>query len=81
MDAFTTYRLYAANAERTQKLVEESPTVSREVEYYQENIGDVKSVDDLMNDSRLLKVALTAFGLEDMSYAKAFIRKALEEGH
>ena len=80
MDAVTTYRLYAANAERTRKLVEENPIVSREVEYYQENISDVKSIDDLMEDTRLLKVALTAFGLEEMTYAKAFIKKALEGG-
>jgi hypothetical protein len=54
--------------------------VARETAYYEANIGKVKSVDDLMADRRLYAYAMKAFGLEDMTYAKAFMRKVLTEG-
>ena len=41
------------------------------MEYYRENIGKVETVDEFVDDSRLLNFALKAYGLEDMSYAKA----------
>ncbi|WP_436425154.1 DUF1217 domain-containing protein, partial [Enterococcus faecium] len=54
--------------------------VSRDTAYYNANIGKVKSIDDLLNDQRLYSYAMKAHGLEDMTYAKAFIRKVLEGG-
>jgi len=54
--------------------------VERETAYYKENIGKVKSIDDFMADSRLYNYAMKAFGLEDMAFAKAFVRKILTEG-
>ncbi len=51
---------------------------AREEKYYQENIGKVTSVDDLLNDRRLFAYAMKAHGLEDMTYAKAFMRKVLK---
>jgi hypothetical protein len=38
----------------------------------------VKSVDDFMKDYRLYHYATKAYGLEDMAYAKAFMKKVLE---
>ena len=40
----------------------------------------MKSIDDFLGDDRLFKYAMKAFGLEDMAYAKAFMRKVLSEG-
>lgn len=80
MDALTTYRLYAANTERTLQRISQDPIVSRDVSYYLENIGNVKSVDELVEDRRLLSFALTAYGLEEMSFAGALIKKLLNEG-
>jgi hypothetical protein len=54
--------------------------VARETAYYLAHIGEVKSVADLTGDRRLLRYALKAFGLEDMAYAGAFIRRVLEGG-
>lgn len=48
--------------------------------YFRENIASVKTAEDLVANRRLLKVALTAFGLEGEIDKKAFIRKVLEEG-
>jgi len=50
------------------------------VDYFNDNIGSVKSLDDLMGDRRLLKVALGSFGLGDEIDKGAFVRKVLEEG-
>ena len=78
MDAVTTYKLFAANVDKTRERLAQSPIVSREVEYYKENIGNVKSSQELIDDPRLLNFALKAFGLEEMSYAKAFMKKVID---
>ncbi|MEN9895075.1 MAG: hypothetical protein RIR97_927, partial [Pseudomonadota bacterium] len=52
--------------------------VAREVAYYKANIGKVKKPEDLLADTRLYTYAMKAFGLEDMTYAKAFMKKVLE---
>lgn len=51
---------------------------AREAAYYKENIGRVASVDEFLDDYRLYSYAMKAYGLEDMTYAKAFMRKVLE---
>ncbi|WP_280924927.1 MULTISPECIES: DUF1217 domain-containing protein [Ciceribacter] len=53
-------------------------TVSRDTAYYEENIGNVTTVDEFVNDYRLFSYAMKAYGLEDMTYAKAFMKKILE---
>lgn len=58
--------------------VAQQPLVAREAEYYRENIGKVKTVDEFLDDYRLYSYAMKAHGLEDMTYAKAFMRKVLE---
>lgn len=61
-----------------QAAFEKGPALAREIAYFKENIGEVKSAADLIADRRLLKVALGAFGLSDEIDKKAFIRKVLE---
>ena len=80
MDALTTYRLFTANTERTLQRISQTPEVARDVEYYLENIGNVNSAEDLVEDRRLLEFALKAYGLEEMAYAKALMQKLLNEG-
>jgi hypothetical protein len=80
MTAAVTYRFYTSNYERVSEAVANEPQVARETEYYLANIDKVTSIDDFMADSRLVDYAMKAYGLEDMSYAKAFVRKLLEEG-
>lgn len=58
--------------------VAQQPQIAREAEYYRENIGKVKTVDAFLDDYRLYSYAMKAHGLEDMTYAKAFMRKVLE---
>ena len=56
------------------------PQVKRDEVYFREKIGSVKTAEELVNDRRLLKVALGAFGLEGDLNNKYFIRKVLEDG-
>jgi hypothetical protein len=76
----TSYNRLASNLATTMKRVSEQPLIKREAEYYRENISNIKSVDDFMGNTRIYNFALKAFGMEDMQYAKAFIRKVLNEG-
>lgn len=59
---------------------ERDPQMKRDLEYFEKNVGAVKSAADLVADRRLLKVALGAFGLEGEIDKKAFVRKILEGG-
>jgi hypothetical protein len=74
------YQLLAADLPRTLKRTAAQPVVARESEYYLANIGKVKSIEDFLANDRLFTYAMKAFGLGDMSYAKAFMRKAMEGG-
>jgi hypothetical protein len=76
----SSYNQLARNLPATVKRVSEQPEMKREIAYYAANIGKIKSVDDFMANTRIYNFALQAYGLEDMQYAKAFIRKVLTEG-
>ncbi len=77
---YTSYKLITADLQTSLKRVSEQPDVKRETEYYLAKIGSVKSVDEFFADDRLYNYAMKAHGLEDMAYAKAFMRKVLTEG-
>ncbi|TXN61714.1 DUF1217 domain-containing protein [Methylobacterium sp. WL18] len=51
--------------------------VKRDIQYFRDNIGKVKTVDDLIGNHRLFSFAMKAYGLDDMIYAKAFMKKVL----
>ncbi|WJY22713.1 DUF1217 domain-containing protein [Fontisubflavum oceani] len=58
----------------------QSPALERDMEYFREKIGQVKTADELVKDYRLLRVALGAFGLQEDIQNKAFIKRVLEDG-
>lgn len=60
--------------------VADQPQAAREVEYYKETIQTIKTVEDFVGDRRVFAFAMQAFGLSDMTYAKAFMEKVLNEG-
>jgi len=74
------YNLVARDLPLALERTARSPMAARDIAYYRENIGNIKTIDDFMKDERIYRFALKAHGLEDMAYAKAFIRKALEGG-
>lgn len=78
VSTFLSYRLYTADLAKTVKRTLSDAQVAREQTYYRETIGKIKTVDEFLNDQRLYTYAMKAYGLEDMTYAKAFMRKVLE---
>lgn len=59
---------------------QESPEISRDVDYFTENIGKIENAEDLVADRRLLTVALGAFGLDADIDSAFFIKTILAEG-
>jgi hypothetical protein len=51
--------------------------IAQTVGYYQSKIGNVKSVDDLINDPQLLNVALGAFNIDPTKVSNSVIRQLL----
>ena len=80
LNTFTSYQLITKDISKSIDRIEQQPVVDRDTKYYLDNITKVKSIDDFVNNDRLFKYAMKAFGLEDMDYAKAFMVKALKEG-
>ncbi|QFU17657.1 DUF1217 domain-containing protein [Microvirga thermotolerans] len=80
MTTFTNYQLISRDIQKSLARVAAEPVTAREVKYYLENIEKVKSIDDFLGNHRLYAFAMKAYGLEDMTYAKAFMRKVLTEG-
>ncbi|MCP1200909.1 DUF1217 domain-containing protein [Notoacmeibacter sp. MSK16QG-6] len=80
LSTYAAYQLTTQNIDRSLTIVKSDPMVERETAYYLENVGNIKTAEDFVNDSRIFQYAMKAFGLEDMSYAKAFMLKVLKEG-
>jgi len=50
------------------------------IKRYLKEVETVKTVDDFLKNDTVFRFALKAYGLQDMIYAKALIRKVLTEG-
>ena len=80
MQAVSTYKLFAANSERALSDIANRPQVSRETENYLARIDNISSAEELVSDTRVFNYVMRAYGLEEMSYAKAMVRRVLEGG-
>lgn len=76
----TAYQNITTNQTRSLQQISSQPAAAREIAYFKAHIASVKSIDDFVGNTRLLNFALQAYGLKDMAFAKAFIKKALSEG-
>jgi Protein of unknown function (DUF1217) len=65
---------------RQQAAQQALPAQTRDEAYFRDKIGKADTAEKLVNDKRLLRIALTAFGLEGDVNNKAFIQKILEGG-
>ena len=74
------YQQISQNLGRTLGGISQRPEVKREADYFLANIRGTRTADDFLRNDRLYQFAMTAFGLKDMIYAKAFMRKVLTEG-
>jgi hypothetical protein len=80
VSTIASYQLISSNMVKSLQRTMAQPTVSKDTEYYLAHIRDVKTVQQFVGDYRLFSYAMKAYGLDDMTYAKAFMRKVLDEG-
>jgi hypothetical protein len=76
----TSYQAVTRNLAQSLARTAAQPRVANDTAYFEKNIGKVKNLDDFMKDDRLYRYAVEAFGLGEMAYAKALMRKVLEGG-
>ncbi|MFQ5562740.1 MAG: DUF1217 domain-containing protein [Parvularculaceae bacterium] len=74
------WRILQATLERQRETFDKAPSLQRNIEHFRENITTAATAEALVNDRRLLTVALGAFGLGDEINKRAFIQKILEDG-
>ena len=80
MSTLLDYRQIARNQDRYDAMIRSRPDVKRNIEYFQANIGKITSAEELLKDDKLYRFVMVAFDLESQTYARALIRKVLDEG-
>lgn len=80
LETLSAFRAVSTRMDASLSRISERPDVAREKAYYLSEIEKITSIDDFMANDRVFRFAMEAFGLGDMSYAKGFMRKMLEEG-
>ncbi len=73
------YTLAVKNQDKLLAQFQKWPSYAQSVAYYRANITKVTSVDDLLNNRKLLTVALSAFQLEGSIDQKGILRKLLTQ--
>ncbi len=80
LTGYVGWRFLERTIESQQTAFSESQPITRATDYFRENIGNVHTAEELVNNRQLLEVTLGAFGLDDDIDNKAFIQKILEDG-
>lgn len=70
----------SADLPKSLSRIAQDQLIKRESDHYLARIGNIKSIDDFMANDRIYRFATQAFGLQDIAYAKAFIRRMLTDG-
>ncbi len=78
LSTYSSYLIVNRDMKGSLQRVANQGSVASDTKYYEENIGKVKSVDEFLGDYRLYSYAMKAYGLADMTYAKAYMRKVLD---
>ncbi len=80
LSGYTGWTFLKRTMDRQQAVQQASPVQKRDETYFRDRIGKVQTAEQLVSDKRLLRIALTAFGLENDVNSRAFIQKVLEGG-
>ena len=78
LSTYTSYLISSRDMSASLDRIASQGEVKTDTQYYKDNIGNVKSADDLVGNYRLYSYAMEAYGLSDMTYAKAFMKKVLD---
>ena len=77
---YTGWKFLSRTLAPQQTAFNKTPVIQRDTDYFKANIGKIKTAEALVDDRRLLKVALGAFGLDSDIDSTFFIRKVLQDG-
>jgi hypothetical protein len=80
LSGYTAWTLLKRTMDRQVAVQQASPVLKRDEAYFRDRIGKVQTAEQLVSDKRLLRISLTAFGLEGDVNSRAFIQKVLEGG-
>ncbi|MEF2071709.1 DUF1217 domain-containing protein [Consotaella aegiceratis] len=80
LTASLNYQIISRNLEKTLENTSQKPAVETATEKFRASLSSIKTVDDFMASDEVYQYAVKAYGLEDMAYAKAYIRKVVSEG-
>lgn len=72
------WRLLNRTTESQKAIIARDPEMTRDAVHARKNLGNLSSAEDLVADNRLLRTALSAFGLEADVGKKAFLQKVLQ---
>ncbi len=78
VSTYLSYNLVNRDIKTSLERTGSDPLVARQTEYFKENIGQVSTLEEFLDDYQLYSYAMKAHGLEEMTYAKAFMKKVLE---
>lgn len=67
-------------ADAQKNVLEGSPQFAREADYFREKIGSITTAEDLVSDRVLLRLSLSAFGLQDDINNRFFVQTVLSDG-
>ena len=74
------WQLLQRTEETQRALFGKKADLAADIAYFTENIAAADTPEKLVEDPRLLRIALGAFGLEEEAYKKALVRRVLEDG-
>jgi hypothetical protein len=80
LSGYTGWTFLKRTIDRQQAVQQASPVFQRDEAYFRDRIGRIQTAEQLVSDRRLLRISLTAFGLEGDVNSRAFIQKVLEGG-
>lgn len=80
LSGFAGWSFLKRTMDRQQVALQSAPVQQRDEAYFRDRIGGIRTAEQLVNDRRLLRISLTAFGLQNDVNSRAFIQKVLEGG-
>jgi hypothetical protein len=79
MSAMLGYRMVEASLDKQVAGFRKSGQVARDIEYFRQNIGKIDNAEELVEDYRLYRVVLSAYGLDAQINSQALMKKVLAE--
>lgn len=80
MTGYSGWAFLKRTQESQMRTFKNSFEIRNDINHYTSKIDSVKNADDLINDHKLLKVSLGAFGLSDDINSQFFVKRILEGG-